>query len=602
MKIVENKGYFTPLELENIPENAGVYIMKDFSGKVIYVGKAKNLKKRVLSYFQKKSNENIKTLSLVEKIEFIDTITVSNESEALILEANLIKEFKPRYNIQFKDNKFYPFIKVTINEKFPRVVFAREEKRDGSLYFGPYVSAKSVRQSIDLIQRLFLLRSCKRLPKKECLNYHIKRCSAPCIDKISEGEYKENVNKAIEFLKGEYRNLILEFEKKMKEFAKILDFEKAQIMKEKIEAIRVFEEGQNVFMAEDVNRDYIGLFLKWGRVVIVVSIIRNGKMVGKRSFSSEVYLDESEEDVLQQFLVNYLKNTESEVKEVVIDKKYENIIVELNNAFEKEGKRILLPENSLEDSLIKMANENAALHFTQLWTKVDTSESLEYLRNALNLRKIPMRIEGFDVANIFGKHAVASVISFYGGKPDKSNYRRMKIRTQTTPDDFAMIYEAVYRRYDRLKKESKDLPDLILIDGGKGQLNAALSGLSDAGVSIDVVALAKKEEEIYLPSGEKPLTLPKNSPALHVLQQVRDETHRFANQYYRKLKMKEDMLSLFDGIKGIGKKRKRIIVQKFLKYDIIKNLKKEDLLEAGIPQKVLEEVYVKLKKVIEKGS
>ncbi|MGC8765996.1 MAG: excinuclease ABC subunit UvrC [Brevinematia bacterium] len=600
MKIIENRGYFTPSELDNIPESAGVYIMKDNSGRVIYVGKAKNLKKRILSYFQKRS-ESVKTHSLVENIAFIDTISVSGESEALILEANLIKEFKPKYNVQFKDNKFYPFIKVTMAEKFPRVVFAREKKSDG-IYFGPFVSAKSVRMSIDLIQKLFLLRTCKKLPARECLNYHIKRCSAPCINKISEDEYNENLSKAIDFLKGDYKKLIIKLEREMKEAASKLMFEKAQLIKEKIEAIKLFEESQSVFMNEEINRDYVGLYLKWGRVVIVVSIIRNGKMVGKRSFSSSVHFEESEEDILSQFLMDYIKEMDEGGKEIVVEKKFEVFLSQLNNLFSEKGVRIITPENSVDVSLIGMANENAALHFSQLWTKVDTSEGLELLKELLGLKKTPMRIEGFDVANILGEHSVASVVSFYGGKPDKSNYRRMKIRTKSSPDDCAMIYEAVYRRYNRLKRENKELPDLVLIDGGKGQLNAALSAISELGISLDVVSLAKKEEEIFLPDSDTPLSLPKNSPALHILQQVRDETHRFANEYFRKLKVKKDLESIFDGIKGIGEKRKRIIVQKFLNYDIIKNLKREDLLRSGIPENLLDEVYRKLKIIGEKGE
>ena len=261
-----------------------------------------------------------------------------------------------------------------------------------------------------------------------------------------------------------------------------------------------------------------------------------------------------------------------------------------------------IPSNQTEISLIKMTVENAALHFSQLWTKVETSEALELLKESLNLSKIPMRIEGFDIANILGKYSVASVISFFGGKPDKENYRRMKIRSKDSPDDFAMIYEAVSRRYSRLikEKEKKELPDLIVIDGGKGQLNAALKALNELKVDIPTIALAKEEEEIFLPDKENSVKLPKNSPALHIIQQIRDETHRFANQYFNKLKIKSDFLSIFDNIKGIGKKRKEIIMQKFLNYDIIKELKLEDLIKEGIPKNEANNVLTMLKNLLGK--
>ncbi len=590
IEIKENIAIFTPQEINNIPENYGVYIMKDSSGNIIYVGKAKNLKKRITSYFQKK--QDIKTASLVENIAFIDIISVNNESEALILEANFIKQYKPKYNVQFKDNKFYPFIKIT-NEKFPRIVFAREEKRDGSLYFGPYISAKSVRDSIDIIQKTFQLRVCKVIPKKECLYYHINMCSAPCIGKINETEYKKNVEKAIKFLNGDYQKLIQQLTKEMKEKAKELLFEEAQKIKEKIDSIKVFEESQNVFLNKEISRDYIGIFSKWGKSVIVVSRVRNGKMVGKQSFSGTVYFEENEEDILRHFLLEYKNDVD-----IVIDEKFKDLASELNST--NIERKILIADNITESSIIKISNENAALHFSQLWTKVDVSEHLDTLKEALGLSKIPVRIEGFDIANILGEHSVASVISFFNGKPDKKNYRHMKIKNKNSPDDFAMIYEAVYRRYDRLKKEKKEFPDLILIDGGKGQLNAALKALNELELKIDTISLAKENEEIFVPFKSEPIILPKNSPALHLLQQVRDETHRFANSFYNKIKNKSELSSVFDEIEGIGKKRREIIMQKFLNYDIIKNLKKEDLMKAGLPEKVAIKVYEKLKKFLEK--
>lgn len=597
MQIVEEKGFFTPDEISKIPEGPGVYLFKNKRGEIIYIGKAVNLRKRVSSYFHRK-NSDPKTEALIKNISLIDTISLNNESEALLLEANLIKQYQPKYNIDFKDNKFYPYIKITINDDFPRIVYSRDQKSDGSLYFGPFVSARATRASIDIIQQVFLLRTCKKLPKKECLNYHIKRCSAPCIGKISKEDYDDNVKQAIEFLKGKYTELLSKLETEMKQASKMLEFEKAQAIKEKIEAIKHFEESQNVILDESINRDYVGVFSKWGKIVIVVSMVRNGKMIGKKSYSGNLHLDEDAEEVLPLFLLNYANTLDIKPDFFVIDRSFASILEALNSVFENYKIKVILPENEREESIIKLTTENASIHFTQLWSKVDSSENLKNLQEILGLKKFPARIEGFDVANIMGEYAVASIVSFFNGKPDKSNYRHMKIRTKSTPDDYAMIYEAVYRRYSRLKRENKEFPDLVLIDGGKGQLNAALKAISDAEVNIDVIALAKQNEEIYLPSSDTPLVLPKNSAILHLLQQVRDETHRFANTFFRKIKGKQDIKSIFDDIKGIGEKRKKIIMQKFLDYDIIKNIKKEDLTSAGLPVEVAEKVYSKLKEII----
>jgi excinuclease ABC subunit C len=597
----ENKGYFLPTEVLSIPENPGVYLMKDKDGKVIYVGKAKNLKKRVSSYFTQKADEFTKTRFLVDHIALIDTISVSNESEALILEANLIKEFMPKYNVNFKDNKFYPFVKVTIKEDFPRIVFSREQKRDGALYFGPFTSARSVRQYIDIVQRLFLIRTCVEMPKKECLNYHIKRCSGPCIHRISREDYAVQLKGAIKLLTGNLDKLVLEFEKEMQEASKNLLFEKAQIFKEKMRSVQFFQESQSVFLPENINADFIGCFSKWGKAVFVVSILRGGRMVGKRSFSATLSMQEELLEIFPNFIIQYAEKSDKKEDWIVISEDFSSVTSSVNAYFQKMQWQIQLstPRNNRQKALIDMANENASLHLSQLLSKVETSESLNLLQKVLNLDTLPMRIEGFDIANILGENSVASLVSFYAGKPDKANYRHFKMKSKSTQDDFAMIYEAVYRRYKRLKEENQDFPDLILVDGGKGQLNSALEALSSLNLTLNVVSLAKKNEEIYQPYDSKPLILPKNSPALHILQQVRDETHRFANSFYNKLKRKNLTASLLDDISGIGEKRKQKIVEKILKYDIIKSLKVEDLIQEGIPEKTARIVLEKLKQNID---
>ncbi len=580
-----------PTELHLLPELPGVYLMKDETNTIIYIGKAINLRKRVSSYFQKEE-KTIKTATMVSQIHEIDYIITQNETEALLLEANLIKHHQPKYNVVFKDNKFYPFIKITVQERFPRVVFSRDQKKDQSLYFGPYTSAAMVREYIDMVQRLFQIRTCRELPTRECLNYHIHRCSAPCIHKVTEEEYHQQVENAIRFLQGDYQLLVKEFEKKMREAAKNLLFEKAQIYKERIQIIRNFEETQSVYLDKNISADFIEIATRETKAVALVSLIRNGKMIGKKSYSSDI-TDQTEKDILEQFIIAYV--SENTPPAIVLDERWTPLFPQLKEYFTISGMNIPIssPASREESTILKLTRENALLHLMQLLSRIESSQALHELQEVLELDTLPMRIEGFDIANLLGEQAVASLVSFYGGKPDKSSYRHYKIRTKSTPDDFAMIYEAVHRRYKRLLEEKAELPDLVLIDGGKGQLNAALSALADLGISLNVVSLAKKNEEIYTPYRDDPIVLPKNSPALHVLQRVRDETHRFANSFYNHLKGKSLLTSLFDGIPGIGPKRKKILTQKIMAQPDL-NLSANDLIALGIPPSAVDEVIQRL--------
>ncbi len=602
-QFIENIGYVRPDETEVLPETFGVYLMKNETGTVIYVGKAINLKKRVSSYFRK-HHEDIKTRLLVEAIRIIDYITVSNEKEALILEANLIKHYQPRYNVIFKDNKFYPFIRVTC-EKFPRIMFSRQKFNDNSLYFGPYISANTVRRYIDLIQRLFQIRTCRELPKKECLNYHIKRCSAPCIQKVNTENYQKQVSEAIEMLSENSSKLIHSLTLEMKEAATRLEFETAQSIKEKIEALSLFEQSQHVFLPNQINADFVGMASKMGKILIVVSRIRNGKMIGKQSYTATPLLNEEPEEVLFHFLLT--REIDKEVSAVVLDSDFQVLSVSVNdflkehpNSNQSKKGFIRISENPTEQSLIRMANENAVLHLSQVLSKIDTSESLKLLRDVLKIDVIPMRIEGFDIANILGTHAVASMVSFYGGKPDKKSYRHFKIRTKDSPDDFAMIHEAVFRRYRRLQTEEESFPDLILVDGGKGQLHAAEQALQELGLELNLTSLAKQNEEIYILGKPTPIVLPKNHPALHVLQRVRDESHRFANRFYNDLKRSEMSHSLLDEIEGIGPKRRAMILDRFFRPDKVNTVTMEEIVASGIPQKPAEKVYNLIKKLYNK--
>lgn len=586
--IRENQGYVKPEDLSGLPDRPGVYLMKDSSDTVIYVGKAIRLKKRVSSYFQK-NHPDIKTRSLVQNIRLIDYVTVENEFEALILEANLIKKYHPRYNIMFKDNKFYPFIKVTIQEDFPRILFTRSVESDGARYFGPYTSAHAVRKNIEMVQRLFRIRTCPVMPNKACLNYHIGRCSAPCISKVSHTDYQRQLEQAIRLLEGDFEGLRLQLGQEMKQAAAELLFERAQVLKETIEAVDYFEHSQNVYLADRLDADFVGFSLDLGRILFVVSILRGGRMVGKRSYSASFQVQEELSEVLERFIIEYLPVSDGRQRLIVVGPEYRGLVQNLNRYIRQELQlvcRVSLAREKDHLSLCRMASENASLHLQQLLSRVDSSEGLKTLAGILGLDNIPMRIEGFDIANILGQQAVASLVSFWGGEPDKKNYRHLKIKSKDSPDDFAMIHEAVFRRYRRLRDEEQNFPDLILIDGGKGQLHAAGQALQELGLDIPVASLAKKNEEIYRPGHSEPIVLPLNSPALHILQRVRDETHRFANSFFRKLKGKAALNSILDGIPGVGKKTKEKVVEKFLHYAIIKKLTKEDLEREGIPPSV----------------
>lgn len=590
----ENKGYVKPAEVNAMPTTPGVYLMKSDSGEVIYVGKAKNLKKRVSSYFHKKHADE-KTRQLVEHIVLIDYISVPTEAEALFLEANLIKKYSPKYNVYFKDNKFYPFIRVTAGEKFPRIFLARQTPNDGSLYFGPYVSSQSVRRYIDVVQRLFKLRTCRELPKKECLNYHIHRCSAPCIGKVDETTYLAQVDEAVHFLRGEMDELMNKLDAGMRQASKELEFERAQAIKEKIDAIRFFEMSQSVYLASKINADFIETAADMGKAIFVVLIIRQGKLTGKRSYTASLQFEEEMDDVVERFATEYYADSDKTQKKLVIGERFAGVAKTLTKYFEKQGVAATVPETDDEKALMKIAAENATLHLSQVVSKVDVSVSLGELQGALGLDRLPMRIEGFDIANLLGEQAVASMVSFYAAKPDKKNYRHFKIRGKDTPDDFAMMREAVYRRYKRLRDEEESFPDLILVDGGKGQLNAALDALDELGLDLNVASLAKRNEELYRPGISDPVVLPKNSAALHVVQRVRDESHRFANSFYNKLKGKELFRSLLDDIEGIGEKRKQIILDRFIKPGEIETITTEKLIESGIPAEIAEKVYIRVK-------
>lgn len=538
-------GVFTPSERANIPELPGVYIYKNAQGDILYIGKAKNLHKRVASYFSKKPIY-LKTFLLVEQIKLIDIIVVENEREALLLEATLIKKHMPRFNINFKDGKFYPYIKALVKEKFPRLIMTRSHIDDGNLYFGPYTSAGAVRTNLEVLQKIFKLRTCRTLPKKECMEYHIGRCSAPCIGKINEKEYLEAFEGALKFLSGDKQELIESLQEKMKNAARELLFEKAQIYKEQLDAIYALDEKQHIYLSDGGNLDIIGLSSKNGHYSITVSLIRNGKLTGKLGFTAHALnknlILNDPSLILEEFIANRYSEEEVIPYGIIVNKDFTEAAEQLTEWFSENEISLTVrpPENDNENALLKLAEKNAVIHLEQQLSEPDMLEALHLLQKELNLKNMPGSIEGFDIAKWDGTLASGVSVHFKAGEPDKKQYRFFNIKASNQQDDYIAMKEIISRRLKQLLEENKPLPQLLVVDGGKGQLKAGLEALKELSITnVDILALAKKEEEIFLPGKKQSVILPKNSIALHLLQRVRDEAHRFSQyQLHRRYQKK----------------------------------------------------------------
>ncbi|MGL4677360.1 MAG: excinuclease ABC subunit UvrC [Brevinema sp.] len=540
----EIQSIFTPETKNNIPENPGVYLYKDSTGTILYIGKANNLRKRVTSYFIK-NPVFLKTYLLVQQIHTIDIIVVNSESEALFLEATLIKKHLPKFNITFKDGKFYPYIKITTAEKFPRIFITRNKYDDKNLYFGPYISAGSVRANLEILQKMFKLRVCRTLPKKECLEYHMNRCSAPCINKITEQEYLQSIQEAIDFLSGGQEKLIHELQEKMKQASKELLFEKAQIYKEQLEALYSLDNKQQVYLSSEKNIDIIGIEERIGNFSIVVSLVRQGKLSGKEGFIVKQQPGSSFTtlDVLDEFIRNHYPHHTTH--QILINQSYNAICDDLNLWFEGEGLEIqsIYDNQSQEYALLNLAEKNARIHLEQTLSTPDILNTLHQLQQELQLKSFPSNIEGFDIAKLDGTLASGVMVQFQGGDPYKKGYRLFNIKAENQQDDYIAMEEIVYRRYKKLLEEKQQLPQLIVIDGGKGQLSSAIKSLKRLNIhNVDILSIAKQEEVIFTPSQKQGIILAKNSIVLHLIQRIRDESHRFS-QYQLHRRMNKKMKS-----------------------------------------------------------
>lgn len=538
---------------------------RDPQDTVIYVGKAKNLKIRLSSYFSGK--KDIKTRLLISSAKSIEYITTANEYEAFLLENNLIKKYSPKYNINLKDGKSYPSLRIT-KEEFPRLFKTRNILHDGSTYFGPYPDATALDTFIETLYQIYPLRHCKKLVKKDspCLYYHMGQCKAPCCGKISKESYNEFFGEISDLLKENSDETSKKLTAKMKEAAAALNFEKAARLRDGLRALMIMQ-NQNIvesFDAED--RDYIAHYREGELVSFTVLKIRNGKLLG-RDNHRVTSLNEDDE-LISEFMNAYYTSKEEVPPKIFVPHEYGLEMVErrLKEILEIEPNVIEVSENMSQRDLaaMQMAQQNAKEDIIRRLRERGDLPALQELKDILSLKNLPIRIEGFDIAHIGGKFPVASLISFYNGNPDKKNYRYFRLKTTDGYiDDFQSMREATSRRYTRLLNEQAELPDLILIDGGIGQVNAVDQVLKSLNLDIPIAGLAKRDEEIWLPNAEKPVCLPKRSDALRLLQRVRDETHRFATSRNQRLRTKENVVSIFLEIPGIGEKRARTLTKHF---------------------------------------
>lgn len=511
------------IDLEVLPHLPGCYLFKDEEGIVLYVGKAKDLKKRVSSYFQKR-NHDPKTTSLVHAAQGLDFIVTNTEVEAFLLENTLIKKYWPRYNISLKDSKRYACIHIT-DDKFPRIKLARKKIGPGQ-FFGPFVSARERDYIYEVVRKTFQLRTCKHLPKRACLRYHIAACSGPCIGNISEEEYGERVKKAISVLKGNIKELIESMEKEMREAAANQRFERAMELRDEIAALENLQEKQNMERQKKYDEDILNYMVKDNTVYLMLFKVYKGTLEEKQD-----YVFSFSETFLEEFLVQYY--SENEVpEELILPEPLEASLEEFLAHVRGKKVKITVPKQGEKKDLLELTLKNVEIGF------FGDQKKLEALKQRLSLSKLPNVIECFDISHLSGTSTVGSMVQFRGGRPDKHNYRRFKIQTVEGIDDFASIAEVVRRRYSRLVEEEQEMPDLIIIDGGKGQLSSAFQELRKLRLRVPLISIAKREEEIYVPGLKNPLPIKKDEKASLFVQEIRDEAHRFAITYNRLLRQR----------------------------------------------------------------
>ncbi|MBK7499231.1 MAG: excinuclease ABC subunit C [Ignavibacteriales bacterium] len=580
--------------LKNLPASPGVYQFINKNGKVIYVGKAKNLRNRVRSYFQENPG-SAKTIAMVSKIDDLQLVVTDSELEALILENNLIKELMPRYNVTLKDDKSFPFIKVT-NELFPRIYPTRKVYNDGSKYFGPYTDVRSMRGSLKMINQIFKIRSCKLdLTEKSiadkkfkvCLDYHIKKCDGPCENLVSAKEYNEMVDEVVKLLKGKTDDLIKDLKSRMQTAVENLEFEKAAELRDKIDQLSSISSKQKIVNDDDEDRDIFAVAYEGKDSTCAVFNIRSGKLIGKKQLKLAIEEGEELSNIYSAAIKFYYGDQVEIPREVIVEIPPEDsdALTEWLRMKSNRKTKIFVPQRGDLKSLVKMCKENAILQLKEIQLQKmknlgNVSYSVSALQRDLRLKTLPRKIECFDISNLQGTDTVASMVVFEDGKPKKSLYRKFIIKTVEGPDDFSSMREVIERRYTRLQEEAQPLPDLIMVDGGKGQLSSAVEILDNLGFSnYNIIGLAKRLEEVYLPNNSDPELIPKTSSGLKLLQQVRDEAHRFAITFHRERRSKRTIKSELTDIKGIGVSIAKKLLETFGSVDSIKKASSDDLVK-----------------------
>ncbi len=574
--------------LKNLPDRPGVYLMKDDRGQVVYVGKAQSLRSRVRSYWQKQSGpmEGHRIRAVVDRITEVDYTIVDSVSEALLLENTLIKRYKPRFNVRLKDDKSYPYIKITMADDFPRIERTRKLANDGSRYFGPYASASSVDESMNLIRRIFPFRTCtieitagEQALQRPCLLYHIKRCQAPCIQAIDKAAYRADISQIEAFLEGRQETVVRTLTTQMQDAADKLEFERAGALRDKVRAIERTMESQKMAAFSRTELDLIGLARQDNEAGVQLFAVRNGKLVGRDVFLLDAAADATDDEVLRSFLEQFYARATSVPPEILLPVEIPDRtdLEAFLSARRGSSVRLRVPRRGEKRELMDLAHRNAAETLQRehaRWLADDgrTQEALAGIASALGLSDAPGRIECYDISTFQGAETVGSMVVFEDGRPRNSEYRRFRIRTVEGPNDFASHQEVLRRRFHRARQGEEGsaeelrwrLPDLVIIDGGKGQVSAAKEVLDAMGFGdLPLAGLAKEREELFLPGRSDPILLPANSPALYLVQRLRDEAHRFAITYHRDLRNKRTMRSKFDELPGVGPKRRQALLRVF---------------------------------------
>ena len=576
-------------KIPHLPESPGVYLWRDGEGKVLYVGKAKRLRSRVRSYVATDHRESVKTRALMQQVEALETIVVPSEAHALILEANLIKEYKPRFNIALRDDKSYPYIKVTVQEPFPRVWVTRRLQNDGARYFGPYTDVGAMRRSLDVVKRLFTVRSCNydmptQMPERPCLDYHIGRCKAPCILAQTQREYAAMIDEVIDFLNGKPEEVERKVRERMALAAESLDFERAAQLRDVLTHLEKMEEPTVVMEVEGGDRDVIGYARDGDDAVIALLRIRSGKLLARDHQFVENVDGEQDAQVLETYLAGPYRLLDERAHELMIPFEVEDRAV-LEETLERT--KIHVPQRGSRRDLVDLAQQNAR-HLLEEARLTGTGEATEEragdpvyeLQRQLGLQKVPRSFVCFDISHAQGTDTVASCVWFQNGRPHRAEYRKFKVKTVEGIDDFASMKEVVGRYFQRRVEEERPLPDLVLIDGGKGQLNAAADALRDVGLaSLPIASLAKREEEVFLLGRSEPLRMSRRSPALRMLQQARDEAHRFALTFQRKRRAVRTITSELLRIPGVGEAKRKLLLTTFGSLQAVRDATPEQIAE-----------------------